>query len=230
MHGSVSFLFRASSFALLSVLLATTASASDSNDAPGCRRPLGVGEPIGCASQQPEPDYSAVAETIDDYRERVRQSNADYYDSLRALNQRPERPVRTAEVVFNPRGMFYVVSGLDIEANDPEAVRALASFSSLPPTEVATGNQSFTLLDVKRRAQYWEDNPFQAMKRKYSRGDRPPSQIALYLIEGATHTADQVAERLDVDRSVAVARMITVATSGQPLTWSSLRMAAPTTL
>jgi len=164
------------------------------------------------------------------FRQRLHDQNRASYANLKAVSWTQHHSRPTAEVGFKPHGNFYVIAGLDFEANDPEAVRAIAHFSSLPRSELAPGVHHQTLLDVKRRAQHWDDNPFDAIKRKVARRNRPSSDIALYLIDGSYYTADHVANRLRVDRAVAVARIINLAVAGLPLTWQQLIVARPSSL
>jgi len=232
MQGSCSFLSLASSIVLLSLLVATTASASDSNDAQGCRRPLGVGEPIRCAAQEKEPDASGLVQTLDQFRDRMHDVNRQRHADLQAI-QPPDQSAPSspkAEIAFNPRGNFYVIGGLAFEANDPEAVRAIASFTSLPLSDLPPGLEHVSLMDVLRRAKYYDMNPGTAEERDQARSSRPPTDIALYRVDGAVFTSDEVAQRLTVDRRVAIARLITLATAGQAVTWEALRAAHPALL
>lgn len=225
-------LFLSACLTLFLVFFSSTAAANQPPLGQDCRRPLGVGEPIGCAAEEEDPDASGLAQTLDQFRDRMHDVNRQRHADLQVIQPTDQSAPASskAEIAFNPRGNFYVIGGVAFEANDPEGVRAIASFTSLPRSDLPAGLEHVSLMDVLRRAKYYDMNPGIAEERDQARSSRPPTDIALYRVDGAVFTSDEVAQRLTVDRRVAIARLITLAAAGQPFTWEALRAARPTQL
>ncbi|MCZ8158404.1 MAG: hypothetical protein O9256_00675 [Rhizobiaceae bacterium] len=146
---------------------------------------------------------------------------------LAAAERERKAEAQTSEVGFKRLGNFYVVMGLEFEADDPEVILAIASFPRLPRVEHPPGVYPLSIDQVTRREKWLQSNPDGAESMDSARVRRPAAQIALYQVDGRQFTSDEIAKRLEIDRATAVARLIMVASTGHALTWAALEATAP---